>query len=281
MRTIDAGLKTAFQNGTRAVIVKITLTNGTIYGYTDHDLPLTVETVLYKPAPGLKRTNLTATTDDQVSNQEFASAWVDAPEADLLAGKFDNADIEVAFCSWMDVSLGRFIVTKGKLGVIQWTGDGFRADVQGHMRDLTRNINFVFTASCRHQLFSAFDDQHIGACTLNKTSFSYTGVVSTITSQRRLVVVTGLSQATNFCSNGILTWTSGLNNGLKGEVKAHTVGANTTIELFLPTMYDITVGDNFSITAGCDKTLATCKAKFNNVINFGGFPHIQTEVTTR
>lgn len=281
MRTISTDLKAALVSGTRAVIVKITLTNGTVYGYTDHDLPLAVDAVYYKPAPGLKRTNLTATTDDQVSNQEFASAWVDAPESDLLAGKFDNADIEVAFCSWINTSLGRFIVTKGKLGVIQWTGDGFRADVQGHMRDLTRNINFVFTASCRHQLFSAVDDQHIGACTLNKASFTYTGSVSTVSTQRRAFIANGMSAVNNFCTNGILTWTSGGNSGLSCEVKAHTVGANTTIELFLPTMYDMANGDNFSITAGCDKTLATCKAKFNNVINFGGFPHIQTEVTTR
>src|SRR5574342_68505 len=162
MRTISAPLKAALIAGKRAALVKITTSAGTVFGYTDHDFPLTVESVVYVPAPGLKRLQLNSTVDDQVSNQEMASAWVDAPEQDLLAGKFDNADIEVAFCAWDNVALGRYVVDKGSLGVIQWTADGFRADVQGHMRKLMRNISFVFTPTCRHQLFSQFAADKIG-----------------------------------------------------------------------------------------------------------------------
>ena len=36
----------------------------------------------------------------------------------------------------------------------------------------------------------------------------------------------------------------------------------------------IQVGDAYSVYAGCDKLLASCKTKFNNVINFRGFPHV-------
>jgi uncharacterized phage protein (TIGR02218 family) len=36
----------------------------------------------------------------------------------------------------------------------------------------------------------------------------------------------------------------------------------------------VEAGDGFTVTAGCDKTLATCKAKFDNVANFRGFPHM-------
>lgn len=281
MRTISANLKTDLINGLRATIIKITTVGGSVYGYTDHDFKLVVDSVTYNPAPGLKRTNLTATTDSQVSNQEFGSAWVDAPEEEMISGKFDNATVEVAFCSWQNPGYGRVVIDKGTLGVIQWTADGFRADMQSHMRQLQRNINFVFTAGCRHALFSQFDNTHIGACTLNKASYTWSGTVSSIVTQRSKFTTTGLSQANGVCTNGLLTWTSGPNNGLSYEVKAHTVTGSTTIELFLPTIYDIAAGHSFSITAGCDKTLATCKAKFNNVVNFGGFPHIQTEVTTR
>ena len=93
--------------------------------------------------------------------------------------------------------------------------------------------------------------------------------------------ISNIGQADGFCSNGTLTWTTGANTGVVSPVKKHTAGGTITIELLLPTPYDIQVGDNFNITAGCDKTFATCRAKFNNVVNFGGFPHIQVEVTTR
>jgi uncharacterized phage protein (TIGR02218 family) len=36
----------------------------------------------------------------------------------------------------------------------------------------------------------------------------------------------------------------------------------------------VTAGDAFTIRAGCDKRIESCKAKFANVANFRGFPHI-------
>jgi uncharacterized phage protein (TIGR02218 family) len=37
---------------------------------------------------------------------------------------------------------------------------------------------------------------------------------------------------------------------------------------------EVDVGDAFTITAGCDKHFKTCKAKFDNSVNFRGFPHV-------
>jgi uncharacterized phage protein (TIGR02218 family) len=284
MKTISASLKQAFVDGYRAVLVTLKLKDNTFKRYTDHDLPLTVSGFVYTPAPGLKRSNLTATVDDQVSNQEFASAWVDAPEADLLAGKFDNALIWVEFCAWNNTALGTVTIDKGQLGVIQWTGDGFRADVQSHMRNLSRNISFVFTAGCRHKLFSQFDSTHIGACTLNSSSYSYSGNVGVTTYPSQAstkISYTGSLGANDNCTGGVLTFVSGLNAGLSFPIKQHIATPSPTLEFFLPAPYAMANGNSFNITAGCDKTFATCKNKFNNVIHFGGFPHIQTEVTTR
>lgn len=281
MKTVSSLLKQEFVNGIRTTIVKIITKSGTIYGYTDFDSPLIVEGTTYTPAPGLKRTTLTSTANDQVSNQELGSGWVDAPEGDLIAGKFDNALVEVAFCSWKNPSYGRVIIQRGNIGVIQWTADGFRADILSHMRQLQRNINFITTANCRHQLFSQFSSNTIGACTLNAASYTYSGTVVAVSVAKLKFSVSGLSQPAQYCQNGILTWTSGPNAGLKHEVKNHTVAGSTEIELYLPTFITPAAGNTFSITAGCDKTNATCKTKFNNGVNFGGFPHIQTEVQYR
>lgn len=281
MKTVSALLKQEFVNGIRTTIVKIITKSGTIYGYTDYDSPLIVEGTTYIPAPGLKRTTLTATANDQVSNQELGSGWVDAPEGELIAGKFDNAIVEVAFCSWAHPDYGRVIIQRGNIGVIQWTADGFRADILSHMRQLQRNINFITTANCRHQLFSQFGTGTIGACTLNAVSYTYSGSVASISVDRLVFNVTGLSQPDDFFQNGILTWVTGSNAGLKYEVKNHNVAGSTELELYLPTFVSPAIGDQFTVAAGCDKTQATCKAKFNNGVNFGGFPHIQTEVQYR
>jgi uncharacterized phage protein (TIGR02218 family) len=41
----------------------------------------------------------------------------------------------------------------------------------------------------------------------------------------------------------------------------------------------IAVGDGFSVVAGCDKRLETCRNRFGNVANFRGFPHIPGQDT--
>ena len=76
-------------------------------------------------------------------------------------------------------------------------------------------------------------------------------------------------------TRGLVTFTSGANAGRAQEVKRHTLtGTDATIELWQPMALAIAPGDTFTITAGCDKQFATCRAKFANAVNFRGFPHM-------
>jgi uncharacterized phage protein (TIGR02218 family) len=38
--------------------------------------------------------------------------------------------------------------------------------------------------------------------------------------------------------------------------------------------FDMAPGDPFTVTAGCDKLFGTFVAKFENGVNFRGFPHM-------
>jgi uncharacterized phage protein (TIGR02218 family) len=276
---MSSGLKAAIASGQIANLLKLTLTNGTIYGYTDHDMSITCDGQLYEPAAGLARVRMILTADAQVSNQEFAAAWLDVPEEDMIAGVYDDAIIEVSWVSWNDPTQGRVITFTGTLGLIQWTTAGFRADVQSHMRNLNKTVGTTFTASCRHSLFNQFETTKIGACTLNSATYTFNGTVDTIISPKSKITVTGLTQASGYFSNGLLTFVTGNNAGLSVEVKVHTNDTGVvTFELFLPTAFLINIGDTFSVQAGCDHTFTTCVNKFSNGINFGGFPSIKPEV---
>ncbi len=50
--------------------------------------------------------------------------------------------------------------------------------------------------------------------------------------------------------------------------------ANSMITLVLPMGSSVQVGDTFTIVAGCDKSRETCASKFNNILNFRGFPDV-------
>ena len=277
MKTISATLKQGILDGTVATFIKITRKDGVIKGFTDHDVELTFNGVKYIPTPGMQKITMNLRNNAEISNQEFNSSWnVDLDEADLANGVYDDADIEVFLADWKGTET--VLVFKGNLGLITWTDEGFIADVQSSMKKLQKNIGFTYTQKCRHVLFSQSDPTLMGACTLNKASYTFAGQVNSTKTPTKIEFDISVGQANDYFTNGTIKFITGLNAGLEFTVKKYTVATYATVTLFLPTPYEVNVGDQFEITAGCNKTFDECKNKFNNVINFGGFPHIKPEI---
>lgn len=280
MRTIPSNLKADIENGVIARLLKITCRDGTVLAFTDHDQFLTVDGTKYEPTPGLAQINYTATSSVEVSSQTASAATVDLPEPDILAGKYDDAVIEAAWCSWQNPSYGKVIIFLGKIADIQYNETGFEAEIMSFMKQLELNIGQVYTSSCRHTLFGTAGAGKVGFCGVNPATFTFTGAVASVVTNRWKFTVSGAAagKSNGYYSNGKVTFSSGQNNGVSFVIKKHT---GNEIELMLPTGRLITVGDTFTIQAGCDKSLETCKTKFNNILNFGGFPHINTDVSFR
>jgi uncharacterized phage protein (TIGR02218 family) len=74
-----------------------------------------------------------------------------------------------------------------------------------------------------------------------------------------------------YFDGGVMTFTSGANDGLSMEIKAYVPGQFT---LQLPMPYPVAVSDTYSASPGCDKSLATCRDRYDNVVHFRGFPYI-------
>ena len=84
-----------------------------------------------------------------------------------------------------------------------------------------------------------------------------------------------LAGATDYYTEGVLTWTAGNNIGLRQKIKTHTTGG--VLSLSLPMVLTVQVGDTFSIIAGCRKRMnEDCSTKFSNQLNFQGEPHRPT-----
>ena len=114
-------------------------------------------------------------------------------------------------------------------------------------------------------------------CGIDLDDPAYKGAGSvTAASSAALFAASGLGAfADGWFTGGLLTWTSGGNAGRQMEVKRFaSAGAAAEIELWRSMASPIAPSDGFTITAGCDKIFATCKAKFANQLNFRGFPHM-------
>lgn len=273
MKTISNNLLAAIRTGKIASLVKITRKDLVSYGYTDHDIPLLVDGYTYNPSPALQHIRMVQTRDSEVSTQEFESAWFDVPSDDLLSGKFDDALIEIGLCAWENPSYGKITPFTGNLTLIKWTDEGFKAEVSTYIKKLQNTIGAVYTPTCRHELYSQPSSDKIGFCGLSKASFTFTGSISSIVTQKWKFGIS-VSQADDYFNYAVIKFTTGNNAGLSYEIKNHV---SNQISLMIGTAFLVNTGDQFQIYTGCDKTLTTCKNKFNNVVNFGGMPHLRSD----
>lgn len=74
---------------------------------------------------------------------------------------------------------------------------------------------------------------------------------------------------------GVFTFGKLRRNGRTHAIASQTAGGVFTVD---PPLEDVSLGESVSIVAGCDKTVATCKTKFGNVINHGGAPQLNSSL---
>lgn len=63
-----------------------------------------------------------------------------------------------------------------------------------------------------------------------------------------------------------------------GAIYSATVPPGGAIELFLPMVNPIQIGDTYKLTAGCDKSIEVCRDKFDNILNYRGEPFVPGEI---
>lgn len=256
----------AGETTTLATLWKCTLANGTVKAFTDHDRDLTFGGVTYLAASGYTPSAVQTSGAFNVDNLNLAGI-LDSPsitEQDLLAGLWDYAQIEISIVNWADLSHGALAQRKGRLGEVKAQRGRFDAELRGMMQAYSRRIGELYQPGCRADLGDS-------KCKVNLASFTVTGTLTGVNADNRTLTDSARAEANGYFDFGKITFTSGLNNGLSMEVKSYTVGQ---IVLQLPMPYACAVGDAYSMHAGCDKTLNTCKTRFVNVINFRGEPHL-------
>lgn len=248
---------------------RIARRDGVVMGFTDHDKTLTFDGTTYEAASGFTASDIKDGLGLAVDNLEVSGALSSATltDADLLAGRYDDARVEIHRVNWSDTSQ-RVLMRSGSIGEVRRSGTSFAAELRGLAHYLQQPKGRLLQLTCDADLGDS-------RCKVDLSSSVYrgTGTVVSAASARRFTV-SGLGGfASGFFARGLLTFTSGASDGLKIEVKSHAklAGADA-IELWTDAEGIPAVGDHFSVTAGCDKRVETCKARFANVINFRGFP---------
>ena len=263
-------LPTSISNGiaagvtTIASLCKITRTDSQVFGFTSHDRDIEYDGVTYSALTGYTRTAV-STDSSMATDSVDIEGVLDSStitEADLLAGVWDHARLDLMLIDWQ-APTDAVIIKSGWLGEVATGNTGFKAELMGLASALAQNVTDMTTPTCRADLGDT-------RCGKNLTAFTYAGTVTAVTSRR--LFDSNLTNADGYFIGGKLTWVTGANAGLVMEIKGSLAAGDIT--LFLPMPYDIAAGDTFSAIIGCDKTIATCAATFGNAVNFRGEPYL-------
>ncbi|BAQ17991.1 DUF2163 domain-containing protein [Methyloceanibacter caenitepidi] len=274
MRAISSALQDHLDSGATTLCWcwRITRNDAVSFGFTDHDRDLEFGGTLYEAASGFTGSEIASAVGLNVDTLDVDGALKSdrLNEADLAAGLFDNAAIEIYRVNWADPD-HRVLMRTGNLGEVSRGAHHFRCEVRGLAHALQQPKGRIIQYGCDADLGDA-------RCKidLDQAAFSADGTVASLDASPRRFTASGLeAHASNWFTRGLLTWESGANDGRTSEVKLHAkASSGVTIELWQRPSEAIAAGDGFKVQAGCDKQFGTCRAKFSNTANFRGFPHV-------
>ena len=261
MNPIPATLQSKLNSGvtTLARCWTVTLKDGTRRGFTDHDGRLMLNGIAHEADSGL-----TAGAQDSASglapdNTDIVGALrSDAiTEADLERGLYDGAEVDLTLVDWTDPT-DHVLLFRGTIGETTRGALAFSAELRSMAARLDQPTGRAFLSQCDAELGDA------------RCGVMLAPVQATVTALAPSGEITASGLAENH-ARGLLTWVTGANIGIAQPVKDHV---GQTLSLWSPPPDAIVLGDSFTVTQGCDKTLATCRDRFANSINFRGFPHI-------
>lgn len=249
----------------------VTRDDGRVLGFTDHDADLTIEGVLCEAASGLDAGAIETSTGLSVDSQSVTGALRSGAisEADIERGLYDGAAVAQWLVDWQAPE-DRLVLSRGRIGEIRRSGNSFEAEIVGLAESLNKAIGRAYVRSCHLRL----GEPRCGI-DLSDPRYRASGLVIDARAPD-MVRVAGIETfESGWFDGGTIRWTSGENAGTVSTVRRHRVsGLVAEIELWLAAPGQMISGDGLVIEAGCDKTFAVCREKFDNALNFRGFPHL-------
>ncbi|WP_050527213.1 DUF2163 domain-containing protein [Pseudorhodobacter aquimaris] len=273
MKFLSPALQAHLDDGTTTLswCWRISRADGVALGFTDHDRALAFDGTEFEPESGFAASEIRAGSDLAVDAQDATGVLTSdrITETDILDGRWDNAAVELWRVNWADTSQ-RVLLRRGAVGQIRRGRMAFVAEVRSLAHVLGQIVGRTFQAGCD----AALGDARCGI-DLENGIYKGTGVVTDLLRDRAFMASGLAGFDAGWFTSGTLTWTSGANAGRITEVLAHGLdGSIATLTLLEAPVRAVAEGDGFIARAGCDKRIATCSAKFANVVNFRGFPNI-------
>ena len=259
-----------------ADLYTLTLNGGFVARYTSWDQDLTVGGNTYQTFR-IERSKIRTVVGVEVDTLEVnvyaaptdllnGASWFSAVQRGALDSALLRLD-RLFMPSIGDTSLGTIPLFTGRVSDTEVSRTEARLTIKSELELLNTNLpRNLYQAGCLHTLYD-------NGCQLNKANYAVSG---TVVSGDVTALNTTLGNATDYFTLGVIKFTSGANAGVSRSVRYHSGG---NFVFALPLVSAPVPGDTFLAWPGCDKLKSTCSGKFNNIVNFRGFPFVPTPET--
>lgn len=248
--------------------------DGESFGFTDHDLDLAFDGLTFRAGAGLGAKAISRGSGLAVDNTAALGALSDAGlrEDEIEQGRFDAAEVRAWRVNWADPSQ-RWLHFRGTIGEMRRAGGAFHAELRGLTEALNRPMGRIYQKPCTAVLGD-------GACRFALDAPGYATEQAVETEHRaqsfRWSALPGFEAG--WFTRGRLEVLEGPAAGLWGVIKQDAIAeGERVIDLWEPIRGAIPSGTRIRLNAGCDKRMETCRKKFDNLLNFQGFPDLPNE----
>jgi len=178
--------------------------------------------------------------------------------------------LRVTVREWRQGLTSAKVLFAGLVREVQLDGRAMTATCETLLADVDRRgPHFRVQAKCQY----VFGDAK--TCRFDVTTVQHTGTITAISG--KLITVSGLTGAANYWAKGYARVVNTI-----GQVELRTIVASAGGTITIMHRWDrVTVGASVLVVPGCDLLPATCKDKWNNFVNYGGFPLVNENLTLK
>lgn len=227
-------------------------TDGPRLGFTDHDKLINFNSLSFEADTGLSASALQQATGLSVDNAEAMGGLSTAAisEVDIAAGRYDGAKVTCWLVNWAAPEQCA-VLFRGTLGQLERS---YQAPCGAVLGDVACGVN------------------------LNGAGYRTEQPVAEVISASELYFAAFGGFEAGWFTRGRLEVLGGAAVGQRAPVKLdEQIDSRRRVTLWEPLRAELQPGDQIAQFAGCDKRFATCRLKFNNALNFRGFPDIPSD----
>ena len=236
--------------------------DGVMLAFTSHDRDLAFGGITHRAAPGMvpAAIRLSADISSDSAEAEGALSHASIREADLAAGLFDEAAIEIGAVDWQTQE--HQVLYTGEIGRIEDDQSQFSAELRSGKQLLEQDLVPRTSPTCRAEFCGR-------GCGLSAARFTSVQVLAGLDLDRNMVRFDGVTAASHI--DGRVRFHGGPQTGIRFDI----IDADGDwLLLDRPLVAGTPIGTRARLVQGCDHTVATCAARFGNAVNFRGEPFL-------